>query len=352
MLKRNFVPTLSEVARRAGVGTTTVSRVINGGARVNPKTLARVNSVIEELGYRPNHAARVLKGERTRTIGLVVPSIADPFFASCAEAAQAVARESDSLLIVLATQNDLHTEMENLDILISHRVDGMIIAPANWRSEPLARLVNQLAVPVVAIDRPIADAHVSSVITDNFRAARLATEHLIKHGHKRIACLTGETSLFTIKERIRGYRAAMKEAGLESELNISIRDYKSAEYAIESLVDGPEPPDAFFTLKNSTTIYAFEVLQKKGIAVPGQIALLGFDDFELASMLRPSVTVVQQPVDEIGRVAAELLFEQAANATAPRASRLRRVVLNSRLIRRGSCGCTPAMMQEKSGGAH
>ena len=134
MIKRTAPPTLSEVARQAGVGTTTVSRVINGGERVSPKTLARVRRVIEALGYMPNQAARVLKGDRTKTIGLIIPSIVDPFFSACAEAAQAVARANDSLLIVTATQNDPHTEIENMNIFISHRVDGLLIAPANSRS--------------------------------------------------------------------------------------------------------------------------------------------------------------------------------------------------------------------------
>src|SRR5580704_18227771 len=121
MRTRNTPPTLSEVARQAGVGTTTVSRVINGGERVSPKTLARVRRVIDALGYMPNQAARVLKGDRTKTIGLVIPSIADPFFSSCAEAAEAVARANDSLLIVTTTQNDLHIEIENVNILMRHR---------------------------------------------------------------------------------------------------------------------------------------------------------------------------------------------------------------------------------------
>jgi LacI family transcriptional regulator len=167
---------------------------------------------------------------------------------------------------------------------------------------------------------------------------------LIDHGYKRIACLTGESTLFTIQERIRGYRAAVESAGLVYTLNTSIKDYKSAEYAIESLLAGANPFDALFTLKNSTTIYAFEVLQKHNIQVPKSIALLGFDDFELASILRPSISVVQQPVEEIGRVAAELLFEQLLgerNTGLPsRSKRTQRVTLETRLIPRGSCGCT------------
>lgn len=347
MTKRNTPATLSEVARAAGVGTTTVSRVINGGDRVSPKTLARVRQVIQAMGYMPNQAARVLKGDRTKTIGLVIPSIADPFFSSCAEAAQAVARANDSLLIVTASHNDPHIEIESLNILISHRTDGLIIAPANSRSQALRDMLNRLSIPVIAIDRPVSNSSITSVVTDNFNGAKSATEHLINHGYRRIVCLTGESTLFTIQERSRGYRAAMEEAGLSCALNSSIRDYKSAEYAIESMLAGANPPDALFTLKNSTTIHAFETLQKNNIPVPKGVALLGFDDFELASTVRPSISVVQQPIEEIGQVTAELLFDQLLGRRNGRISNLskrgKQITLETRLIQRASCGCSPTI---------
>ena len=344
MTKRKSPPTLSEVARAAGVGTTTVSRVINGGDRVSPKTLAKVRRVIEAMGYMPNQAARVLKGDRTKTIGLIIPTIADPFFSSCAEAAQVVARANDSLLIVTASHNDPRIEIENLNVLVSHRTDGLILAPANSRSTALRDLLDRLSVPVVTMDRPVIGSHVASVVTDNFKGAHLATQHLIGHGYKRIACLTGESTLFTIQERIRGYRAAVEAAGLSYELDTSIKDYKSAEYAIESMLGGANPPDALFTLKNGATIFVYEALQKLGIPVPKKVALLGFDDFELASTLRPSISVVQQPVEEIGRVTAEMLFDQLlgthnAEVSGPR--HMKHVTLETRLIQRASCGCVP-----------
>jgi len=342
MKKRRAPATLSEVARAAGVGTTTVSRVINGGVRVSPKTLMRVRRVIEELGYLPNQAARVLKGDRTRTIGLIIPSIADPFFSSCAEAAQEVARVNGSLLIVTASHNDPHTEIENLKILLSHRVDGLIVAPANWRSEALREYLDRLTVPVITIDRPVESSKVPSVVTNNCKGAQLATEHLIEHGYKRIACLTGESTLYTIQERVCGYRAAMEAAGLPVLLDTSVKDYKSTEYAIECLMAGADPPEALFTLKNSTTMFAFEALKKRTIAVPKTVALLGFDDFELASMLEPSISVVQQPVEEIGRVTAELLFDELLGRKPKRGRRMRLTTLETRLIRRASCGCTAA----------
>lgn len=345
-MKKSLHPTLSQVARKAGVGTTTVSRVINGGYRVSPETLEHVRHVIQTLGYRPNQAARTLKGHRTKTIGLVIPSIADPFFSNLAEAAQAVARANDSLLIVVTTSNDPRTEMENLDVLIRHRTDGLLIVPANSQSQILHDLIDRVALPVVAIDRPVAGSAIRSVVCDNFRGAITGTQHLIDHGYKRIVCLTGESTLYTIRERMRGYRKAVESARLPCILDTTVKDYRSAEYAIKSLLDGANPPDAIFATKNSTTIFAIEVLQALNVSVPQSVALLGFDDFELASTVRPSITVIQQPVEEIGRQAAEVLFsqlleERKGSGTNPKHPL--QIKLQTRLIRRSSCGCTLAL---------
>jgi LacI family transcriptional regulator len=345
MNKRGKHPTLSEVARLAGVGTTTVSRVINGGQRVDPKTLKRVRLAIDRLGYTPNQAARILRGGRTRTIGLLFPSVADPFFSSCAEAAQAIAHVNDSLVIVTPTQNDPHTEIENVNILMRHRVDGLIIAPANSHSQALREMLQRLGVPVVAMDRPLLGAQIPSVVADNFTGASLATQHLIDHGCRRIVCLTGESTLYTIRERMRGYRKTVERAGLPCIVDTSIRDYKSAEYAIESLLAAGDPPDALFTLKNSATIFAFEALQKLKVSVPDTVALVGYDDFELAGTVRPSITVIQQPVAEIARVAAQLLFKKLSalgqSELPEETGRVRHVRLETCLIRRESCGCSP-----------
>ena len=333
--------TLSEVARKAGVGTTTVSRVINGGQSVDPKTLARVQRAIESLGYMPNQAARSLKGDRTRSIGFIIPSIADPFFSSCAEAAQAIAHAHDSLLIVLPTQNDTKAEMDAINVLLRHRVDGFIIAPADSGSVELRNRVLRLPIPVVALDRPIAGSAVPSVLCDNFAGARLGTRHLLEHGYKRILCLTGETGLFTIQERIRGYHEAMQEAGLQATVDTSIKDHHSAEQVFERLFHDGLPPEAIFTLKNRTTIDTFEILQKHNIRIPETIALLGYDDFQLAETVRPSISVIQQPIDELGHIAAQILFRRLLEPQDHRSPEQGGVELKTKLIRRASCGCTP-----------
>ena len=343
-MKKSSHPTLSQVAKKAGVGTTTVSRVINGGYRVSPETLEHVRRVIEALGYSPNQAARTLKGHRTKTIGLVIPSIADPFFSNCAEAAQAVARANDSLMIVVTTSNDPRTEIENLDVLIRHRTDGLLIVPANSQGQMLRDLLDRIAIPVVTIDRPVTDSSLACVLCDNFKGAITGTQHLIDHGYQRIVCLTGESTLYTIRERMRGYRKAVETARLPCIFDTTVKDYKSAEYAIKSLLDSPHPPDAIFATKNSTTIFAFEVLQALNVPVPQSVALLGFDDFELASTVRPSISVVQQPVEEIGRKAAEILFDELQEDRRPGSGSPKQplqVKLQTRLIQRSSCGCVP-----------
>ncbi len=345
MTKKSKHPTLSEVAKKAGVGTTTVSRVINGVEHVEPKTMARVQQAIQALGYMPNQAARVLKGHRTRTIGFVIPSIADPFFSNCAEVLQAIARSNDFLVIVLTTQNDTATERDAVNILTQHRVDGFVIAPADSESETLRSLLLRLPVPIVALDRPVAGAPVPSVVANNFDGAQHATRHLIKHGYKRIVCLTGEMNLYTIRERVRGYCDAIESAGLKIVLETSIHDYESAERVIKKMFHSRNPPDAIFTLKNSTTIDTFEALQKLGISIPKTVALVGYDDFQLASTVRPAITVVEQPIYELGHVAAQLLFERLLSASASGGSALshspQQVQLKTRLIRRSSCGCSP-----------
>jgi LacI family transcriptional regulator len=338
-------PTLSEVAKRAGVGTTTVSRVINGVEHVEPKTLARVEQAIKALGYMPNQAARVLKGHRTRTIGFVIPSIADSFFSNCAEVLQGIARSHDFLVIVLTTQNDATTERDAVNILMQHRVDGFVIAPADSESESLRSLLQRIPIPIVALDRPVAGSQVPSVVANNFEGAQHATQHLIKHGYKRIACLTGETNLYTIGERVRGYCTAIEAAGLEIMLETSVHDHESAERVVKRMFDGPNRPEAIFTLKNSATIDTFEAMQRLGISVPDDIALLGYDDFQLAGTVRPAITVVQQPIDELGQAAAELLFERMLGVPPVGENSLsaapQQVLLKTRLIRRASCGCSP-----------
>lgn len=339
--------TLSDVAREARVGTSTVSRVINGGARVSPETLERVRAVIRKFDYQPNLAARILKGERTRTIGLIIPSVADSFFAACAEAAQDIARAHGFLLIVTCSNNDPRVEMENLNTLIQHRVDGLLLVPAASRNDELVHVLRRSSIPVVTFDQPIHDSSIPGVVSTNYKGAREATRHLISHGYKRIVCMgrKGEDSLYTNKERIRGYRAAMHEADLTPKIDVSITSYESVVLALKAFLYGANPPDAIFALRNLVTIYAFEALHSLRVRIPKKVALVGFDDFPLASTLEPGITVVRQEMELMGKMAAELLFErlslkrQGSSKLTSAGDSAGIRWLDAELIVRGSCGC-------------
>jgi len=297
----------------------------------------RIRTVIKQLGYFPNQAAQILKGKGTKTIGLIVPSIADPFFSSCAEAIEKVARSHECLLIVATSNDNPDLEMDHLNALIRHRADGLLLSPANSRSNNLAKFLSRLAIPLVSFDRPVANAAISSVMSNNYVGARTAARHLISHGYKRILCLAGDTTLYTTTERIRGYRHAMEKAGLACMIDTNTTDYKSTERAIEHHMWSPKPPQAIFTLKNLSTIYAFQVLQKLKVKIPEKVALLGFDDFELAATLQPPVSVVQQLVEDLGRIAAQLIFKEMASN---RRGKPERIKLETHLVLRDSCGCS------------
>ena len=343
-MKITRLPTVSDVARLAGVGTTTVSRVINGGERVSSETLASVNRAIIELGFVPNLAARVLKGEQSKTIGLIVPSIADSFFASCAEVVQKIARTFGCLVAVCVTGNEAELELENIESLC-RRVDGILIAPSHSSSHTLNARLSNLSIPVVFFDQPLSGTHISGVLTNNYQSAIAITQHLLQHGYGRILCIGGEANFHTMEERTRGYVAAMRAAKKTPLVDTSAH-IRSEEETLAVLVrhlSGPRPPRAIYCLKNTTTIQTYDALQRLGVRVPEEVALAGHDDFLLASSLRPSVTVVQQPVEDIGRIAANLLFERLSHqlnkSEPPPGNNAKIVRLQSRLILRASCGC-------------
>src|SRR5579875_1138905 len=201
------LPALMDVARRAGVGAATVSRVINGGQNVSPRTMAAVQKAITELGYYPNQAARSLKGARTKTIGLIVPSVADPFFSAAAAAIQDVARAHGTYVLLAASDNLPEREHEQVTTLIQRRIDGLILAPSQSATLEMFR---HASFPVVCFDRPFREARVPAVLSDNYGGAKAATEYLVQRGYKRILCMAGDRKLFTSQRRVRGHRDVIR----------------------------------------------------------------------------------------------------------------------------------------------
>ncbi|OAH09723.1 LacI family DNA-binding transcriptional regulator [Streptomyces jeddahensis] len=323
-------PTMKDVAAHAGVGLKTVSRVVNGEPGVTPDTERRVHEAINALGFRRNDSARVLRKGRTASVGLVLEDLADPFYGPLSRAVEEVARAHGALLINGSSAEDPDREQELALALCARRVDGLVVIPAGDDHRYLEPEI-RAGVATVFVDRPAGKIDADAVLSDNFGGARHAVAHLLAHGHRRIGFIGDRPVIHTAAERLRGYRAAMAEAGIPVEdtwISLGATDPERVRRAAETLLDGPEPVTAVFAGNNRVTVTVVRVLSER----PRPTALVGFDDFELADLLQPGVTVVAQDAAQLGRTAAERLFQQLDGV--PHAPE--RTMLPTRLITRGS----------------
>lgn len=329
-------PTMNDVARLAGVGTMTVSRVLNGSAKVSEDASRRVKEAIRQLSYRPNEMARALRGQRTRSIGLILPYLYDPFFAMCAHAVTTVARQRGYSVIMTTSDEDPETEFAEASQMLQRHVEGMIVIPANRGHSLLSRSMLGKT-PLVAFDRPLADPSFDTVLVQNQSGSKRMVQHLIEHGHTRISFMGLSRNLFTINARFLGYRKAMQEAGLESDAFFQCETAESTLGAMRTRFTSKKPPTACFTSNTLATRYVFSALLQLGIKIPVDAALAGFDDFDLAELTSPPLTVVRQPAQEMGRVAANQLFERLERGETQHSGN--RVVLPVEIVLRRSCGC-------------
>ncbi|MGW2272750.1 LacI family DNA-binding transcriptional regulator [Streptomyces yangpuensis] len=327
---------MKDVAARAGVGLKTVSRVVNGEPGVTPETEMRVRTAIEALGFRRNDSARVLRKGRTATVGLVLEDLADPFYGPLNRAVEEVARAHGALLINGSSAEDPDRERELALALCARRVDGLIVIPAgndHRYLEPEMRA----GVATVFVDRPAGRIDADVVLSDNFGGARGGVAHLIAGGHRRIGFIGDHPRIHTATERLRGYHAAMAEAGLPVAgpwVSLGSTDPDRVAPAARSMLAGPEPVTAVFAGNNRVTVTVVRVLA----SLRRPVALVGFDDFELADLLSPGVTVVAQDPAALGRVATDRLFQRlAGTALTPT-----RTELPTRLVPRGSGELPPA----------
>lgn len=336
MLKKTNGPTLVDVAREADVSLKTASRVLNGAPGLAPATAKRVRAVMSRLGYRPNELARGLKGRRSAAIGMVVPNLADPFNASAVKAVQEVARKNRHIVVITSSGGDERLEREELETLVRRQVDGLIIAPADGRNNTVESFL-AANIPVVAFDRPISNSNIDNITVTNRDATREATEHLLSHGYRRIVAIGARPHLYTGSERVAGYVSTMKRAHLRKETClVEHEDDLTPEIIEKLLVSGPGKLEAILTLNGTTTMLVLRVLRQLGKRIGSDIALISFDDFELAEIVTPSLTVVRQPAADLGRRAAELLFTKMQSKVA---LSHQEIVLSTTLHIRGSCGC-------------
>ena len=330
--------TIKDVARLSGVSSMTVSRVINDSERVSPETRQRVERAIAELGYVPSRLARGLIRQKTGTLALIVPDVANPFFTLVVRGAEDVARRAGYRMILCDTRADLAIEREVMEEMIAHRVEGIAIAPVSDRSKGHLLRLERFGVQFVLIDRTVPGVDCDVVVGDSVGGARRLVDHLISLGHRRIGFITEGDEVSTARDRRRGYVDALESASLPLDAGLIARstaDPKGGLDGMRRLLDLDDPPTAVFTVNNLVAVGAIEAVRANDLEVPDDIALVCFDDIEYASRLYPFLTVMAQPAETLGTLGTQLLLERI-EGRAPDQRRV--VVLPAQFIVRQSSG--------------
>ena len=329
--------TLREVALRAGVSAMTVSRVVNGAGNVDPETLRRVQEAIVELDYVPNRLARGLVSQQTKTIGVIVPDVVNPFFAPVVRGAESTARKAGYRVLLCNTEGDLRLEREYVGDLVAHRVEGLIIAPASDGSRLCLSPLLKAGFPIVLLDRSLPGMDCDQVVSDSIAGARRLVEHLLRVGHRRIAHIADTEDVSTGRDRLEGYRQALEAHGIEVSEDLIYRttvDRIGGYRAAQQILTLDDLPTAIFAVNNMTVVGAMQALRERGLTVPRDMGLVCYDDIEHLAVLSPFMTVVDQPGETFGRVGAQLLLERITGKAGPRC---RKILLQSELIIRKSC---------------
>jgi LacI family transcriptional regulator len=320
---------MRDVARTAGVSLKTVSRVVNGETTVAPDLAARVRAAVESLHYRPHIGASMLRrnDRHSRTIGVLLQDVSNPFSAAVHRAIEDEAHERGVHVLTGSLDEDPRREEDQTRAFAQRQADGLVLAPTGFDQRYLSSLDD---LPIVFVDRPAEGFPADRVLATNAAGAAEAVRHLLRHGHRRIAFLGDHTRIWTARSRYDGYLAAMTAAGLTPFGAYDLHDPVAAEAAVTVLLDRADRPTAFFSAQNLVTIGAVRALRRRGCQQT--VALVGFDDFPLADLLEPPVTVVAQDAAAMGRAAARALFDRIAGFAGPP----RLISIATVLIPRGS----------------
>ncbi len=328
--------TIQDVARKAGVSTATVSRVLNSPNVVSKDLNEKVSRAINELGYRPNRAARNLRAGKVQKVGVVFADIRNPFFTSILAGIESILQNADHVLILGNSNEDPNLEKIHLETLIDEGVAGIIFTATTDQARRYA-FVQEAGIPLLAVDRVPGQLRVDSVVVNNKDAAYQATNHLVKLGHNKIAFIGGPSHLSTAHERLRGYCQALNENEIpcNSDFIVESNFKQQGGYdAMGILWRNLDKPTAVLVANNLMTLGAYEFIHENHIMVPTEISVVGFDDMPWATSLQPPLTVIAQPTLEMGRIAAKLLLDRIKNPESP----IQKIILETQLIVRKSCG--------------
>jgi LacI family transcriptional regulator len=296
-----------------------------------------VERAIEELQYLPSIAARSLRSKRTHALALIVPDITNPFWTTVARGVEDTAQSGGYSVLLCNTDENPDKQLRYLNIVISQRVDGVIIAPQHFDARHLSKLRDQ-KIPAVVVDRRIAGWDVDSVCGDSVSGARALVWHLIRLGHRRIAVISGPESASSAEDRVSGYCQALEEAGIAIDPRLIKRGEfltPSGEALAQQVFEEGTQTTAIFATNNSIAMGVIQAVEQRGLRIPQDVALVCFDDFPALSLVFPFLTVAAQPAYEMGQVAAQLLLSRLTGETG---LPTRQVVLPTHLIIRYSCG--------------
>ncbi|GED17164.1 LacI family DNA-binding transcriptional regulator [Aneurinibacillus migulanus] len=326
-------PTIYDVAREASVSIATVSKVINNTGRISDKTRKKVLEVMEQLHYQPSVVASALTGKRTYTIGLLIPDLANPFFAEIARYVEDRGNEMGFSLVMCSTDNNSKKEEKYISLLRQKSVDGIILA-SGFTNDKILKELNKEKFPLALISQDISGLSVDSVTVDDFLAGYQATEHLLTLNHKKIAVIAENSR--SSKERIRGYREALQDAKLDYDDNlIVISDSMSdtGKQLADQLLELSDRPTAIICCNNLLAIGAIHSAREKGLILPDELSITGFDDTILATAVEPPLTTVKQPIREMSYQVMDLLIQKIEGKTS---TKQKRVLVPKLIIRKST----------------
>jgi LacI family transcriptional regulator len=354
-MKTSSSVSIHDVARHAGVSTTTVSRVLNKTGYFSDEAARRVEEAARELGYRPNLSARSLRGQPSKLVGLIIPDISNVFYTSVAASVLAMLRKIGYEMILCVNEESPEKDVAYLQILEERHVDGIIYTHPSGGSN--SGYIHQLVgrgVPIVEINRQSEKDLLDAVLVDNLRAAQQTMRYLIALGHCRIGLISGETTIITGSERVAGYRNALSQAGIRLDsdlLKIGSFARQFGEQATEELLAMSQPPTVIFAGSNRICLGVLAVLSHRNLRIPEDISVVAFDDAEWLAAWNPPITAVDIAVDEMAQLAVDLLHRRITGGMA--GAKPVTYHLSTSLIERKSCrrliegnGCPDFTAQE------
>lgn len=329
-------PTIYDIARIAGVSTATVSKVFNNTGRISDRTKQRIMKISEELNYQPNVMASALTGKKTYTIGLLIPDLVNPFFAELSRSIEDHAHELGYNLMICNTDNDMTKELKYIRVLQQKQVDG-IIAATGVRNDAILKELVSKRMPITLVARETSVLSAGTVLVDDYTGAYNAISYLHGIGHKRIGVIAENLEVSSSRERVRGYRQAIENAGLiydDSLVKVSDSSVEGGKIAGGALLQESKRPTAIFACNELLAIGAMQAARERKIAIPEQLSIIAFDNTILATVTDPPLTTVAQPIKEMGEQVVKLITRDLTDLIVTRAAQ--RVVLLPELIIRGS----------------